>query len=105
MNAKQGRQFFAFEVKRCMCFRKPDMRCQRTELDRRVDLTLFIEDRFAKTIEMKATATLPVNCLTNAAPFTVNHFLQTRGAMRNSVFSHFDADITPIHFMCNGGGF
>lgn len=77
------------------------MRRECGKADTFVNSAFLIKDSFAQTIEAEPAATLPADRSRNSTLFTVNHLLQARHAMGHSMFTHFNTDIAPPHFVGN----
>jgi len=61
-----------------------------------------IEDWRTQFIEANSAPTLPSNGFGNTALFALDHFAQTRGAMRCGTVAHLDADVAPPHLRLGG---
>ena len=84
-------------------FREPDMSSEDRKPDIRPDAPVRDERRRAEPVEAEAAAARPADALGNTALLAVDHFVQPRRAMADGMVAHLDADISPSHFVRDGG--
>jgi|SRR5271165_2388096 len=80
------------------------MRREVREADGRIYTALFIEDRTAELVKVKAAAALPAHIVRNAALLPIYDFLESGDAVSNRVFSHLNPDVAAARFVCDRCG-